>query len=342
MWTNSTADVRVTMATVVVCGGIIPVICILGIAGNILNLVVLANRKLQDSPYVYLRALAVSDLLTLLLKFFNSLSRAFFSHIYGWKVFEAQVYFPVAFASSTTSILLTLALTVERFIYVYYPIRAKSLCEPQIARIMVAVISLFSALWSIPRFFAYSPNPDKYFALTEFGHSLFFKIYVWVHIVAITFATCIAILIFNILLIRGVHKSNSRRRSMVFQNSSQIKRMRDADRLTITLIAVFSVFIISELPSAFVSRSMVAAIFGRMNLTQFSYQITMLTCSILVVLQHSTNFIFYCLFNKRFWLVFRQKVLPCTLNKVNTNTTTSSFAQTLSQQVQESGRHQFK
>ncbi|CAF1673572.1 unnamed protein product, partial [Didymodactylos carnosus] len=45
---------------------VILTICIFGTVCNILNLCVLLNRRLKESPYTYLTALALADMLTLI------------------------------------------------------------------------------------------------------------------------------------------------------------------------------------------------------------------------------------------------------------------------------------
>lgn len=55
--------VRVTIITYCY---ILPIICVLGIIGNLMNVVTLASRRLRAVSYMYLRALAIADLLCMI------------------------------------------------------------------------------------------------------------------------------------------------------------------------------------------------------------------------------------------------------------------------------------
>lgn len=55
--------VRVTIITYCY---ILPFICVLGIIGNLMNVVTLASKRLRAVSYMYLRALAIADLLCMI------------------------------------------------------------------------------------------------------------------------------------------------------------------------------------------------------------------------------------------------------------------------------------
>ena len=85
---------------------IIPCVCTFGIICNIVNLSVLASRRLKESPYTYLTALAYVDLLTLLFTLTTTFSRGAWSQKsnnahteYYLKRFERLFFLPSANAS---------------------------------------------------------------------------------------------------------------------------------------------------------------------------------------------------------------------------------------------------
>lgn len=59
--------------------------------------------------------------------------------------------YPLATVMQTASVYLTMTVSLERYVAVCHPLRARSLCTYGRARIYVIVIVLFSTLYNIPR-----------------------------------------------------------------------------------------------------------------------------------------------------------------------------------------------
>ncbi|CAH1799546.1 unnamed protein product [Owenia fusiformis] len=288
-------------------GIVVTSICLFGIVCNCLNLIVLAGKHLQESPYTYLTALAVADLLTLILFFFTGLARGVFPDSHGWMIFQAHVYYPLAYISTMVGIFMTLALTIERLIFVHCPIRSRQLCNQTVARKVTICLTSFAIVFQFPRFFAYEVTENGVFSFTHFGKSLGYEIYSWIHLVVFSVGSCVAIAILNILLIHGVYKMEKRRKSLVFQKSSMVRQMSNQNRLTLTLISVVFLFLIGQLPSSFLSRGFITLVSGNKEILQsYTYRVASMVSMILVTLNHSLNFVIYCAFNKKFWAVFKQ------------------------------------
>lgn len=62
-WNALPLGARVTIITYCY---ILPIICILGFVGNVMNVITLASRRLRAVSYMYLRALAIADLLCMI------------------------------------------------------------------------------------------------------------------------------------------------------------------------------------------------------------------------------------------------------------------------------------
>jgi len=87
-WINSALD-RAER----ICGGyVVPVVCLLGIACNALNMVVLTRRQLRGSPYIYLLGLAVTDVTVLTLSVLESaICKPFGKGVYFWQVRDCRI-----------------------------------------------------------------------------------------------------------------------------------------------------------------------------------------------------------------------------------------------------------
>ena len=156
------------------------------------------------------------------------------------------------------------------------------------------------------------------------GRSVFYSWLSWFYLFGVSVFSSICLLLVNILLVLGVRRLQLRRlrQSDLSHVTSALdklqlltaaeRRRRNELNLTRTVVAVIVVFIVGELPSSFTSRAMIGALLGhrwrRRDVSQveqeiFSstgYRIAVLVSTILVVTQHSVNFIVYCVFNRRF------------------------------------------
>ena len=139
---------------------IIPCVCTFGIICNIVNLSVLASRRLKESPYTYLTALAYFDLLTLLFTLTTTFSRGAWSQKssnahteYYLKRFERLFFLPSANLFSALSISVTVVLTIERYLFIKFPMHASSFCTPSNARRIVCVLIALVFTFRLPMYF---------------------------------------------------------------------------------------------------------------------------------------------------------------------------------------------
>nr|QVK45815.1 G protein-coupled receptor [Proales similis] len=133
------------------------IVTIIGIILNILNLLVLFNSKLNESPYTYLTALAFSDLAALSMYAFEFV-RSKLKQTTLLKGIQVFLVTPSINIFLSSSMYITLALTIERFIFVHLPFRAMSLCRRSIARKVCLTVFIFSLLRYLYLPFMYSTN----------------------------------------------------------------------------------------------------------------------------------------------------------------------------------------
>lgn len=196
----------------------------IGILFNVLNLIVLLNSKLNESPYTYLTVLAVSDLGALLMLAIEKLRQSLVS---GSP--ERNTYIELGFIVFITPLLniflscsmyVTLALTIERFIFVHSPFKAMSICHRSIARRVCMVVFVFSFLRSIYLPFVYERNKCVPGAFNQVKIKAL-DIYEFLISLAIPYTV---IFFVNISLIFSLNKQNSlmsltRNQSFIFTNN---------------------------------------------------------------------------------------------------------------------------
>ena len=144
--TQSGDDIALAKVEHILYGILMPVLSALGIVGNILNLVVLTRPNLMKIiTYTYFRAMAISDLLTMLMviPFVLELTGYKFTSYMG-VVFHAHFVLPCLNALVGSSVLAIVAVTFERWLSICHPIQAKNIQSPLRAKLII------TAAWIIP------------------------------------------------------------------------------------------------------------------------------------------------------------------------------------------------
>lgn len=140
-------------------GVLLNIIGVFGIIGNIISMIILSRPQMKSSINYLLIGLARCDtvlIITSILLF--GLPSIYWStgylFVYNFWIHPiiATVVYPVAMISQTVSVYLTLVVTLERFVAVCQPLRARSLCTCGRARLYMIIVVIFSILYNITRF----------------------------------------------------------------------------------------------------------------------------------------------------------------------------------------------
>ncbi|KAL8616323.1 hypothetical protein ACOMHN_056266 [Nucella lapillus] len=140
---------------------LVTTVCGLGILLNVLNLLVLTERCLKESPYTYLTAMALLCLASLTMSFLQNVCMQSFRNNYYCFVYTFHVYFPCVNICSNSTMWLIVTLTIERFLFIKHPLWARAKCDRRSAKIKICVVILLMVILNIPRFFFYKVVPHK-------------------------------------------------------------------------------------------------------------------------------------------------------------------------------------
>lgn len=156
---NSSAGTDDVLFNFIAYGVLLNIIGVFGIIGNIISMIILSRPQMRSSINYLLIGLARCDtvlIITSILLFglpsiYWATGYLFF---YNWRIHPiiAPVVYPVAMISQTVSVYLTLVVTLERFVAVCQPLRARSLCTCGRARLYMIIVVIFSILYNITRF----------------------------------------------------------------------------------------------------------------------------------------------------------------------------------------------
>ncbi|VDL93702.1 unnamed protein product [Schistocephalus solidus] len=132
---------------------LMPIVCVIGVAANLLNIIVLTTAVMRSSTSLYLCAVAVYDLLysltglPLTLRTYKVLEQSS-------SYMHALTYlFSFGNMWSNTAAWLTCTFTIERFMAISTPIRSRKTFSLRRTRANIIFVCITTAIFSLPDFF---------------------------------------------------------------------------------------------------------------------------------------------------------------------------------------------
>lgn len=316
--------------------GMTPVV-IIGIACNILVMVILSSDRFLKSSttYVYLLAVAVADAVSLTM-ICGLYSQTHFNPGLAdyLVVFVFTTILPI---SSTSSLLLTVTLTIDRYIFLRKPNR-KGSKRPTAAFVIIGLIAICSTIVNLPRICAVTVDSDtgcirpRSWAVSKDG---WFAIYSLARLIFVKIVPVFIMGVFNCLLIRSVVKQKrSVIRHLCVLNHNQRSDTKSRS-LTRTLIAATLLALVGEVPMAIFNPLVMQLLFGSWAKSPGAQAVLywlFIPSTILMTLDYSGNFVIYCLLNKKFRRALMTKFRPWTTT-VNDSISVSANNATLPKQT---------
>lgn len=289
-----------------ISGVFLNIIGLFGIIGNIISMIILSRPQMRSSINYLLMGLAKCDIILILtsmllfgLPTIYPYTGYLFYYYYYIHPNISPVVYTIACSAQTASVYLTLTVTLERFVAVCHPLRARALCTYGRAKIYFIVIIIFGFLYNIPRFWEVSVVKHFY---KEYGTVYcvfvselrkdrnYIKIYIqWLYLVFIYFLPFISLALLNTLIYKQVRKANRER--------ARLSRMekREIGLATMLLCVVFVFFLCNVLALV-------------INILEASFDIIqdelVKVSNLLVTINSSVNFIIYVIFGEKFKRIF--------------------------------------
>jgi len=278
-----------------------------GLFGNFISVFILSRPQMRTSLNTILLGLASVDSILLMTSILLFVIPSFYTFWESDDSYYIRYIHPVitpytfvlATTAQTSSVYLTVTVTVERYIAVCHPLRARSWCTCKRGRVAVLLIAVLSLAYNLPRFLEvdhclhvdYATNQSWTIVIPSDLRND--KTYITWYIVSLYFVvmnfvpfTLLAIL--NGAIYKQVRKAN-RERSLL--TNSQ-KREIGLATMLLCVVAVFFIFNIL---------AMAVNIFEAANI--LVDEMTRVS-NLLVSLNSSVNFIIYCIFGDKFQRLF--------------------------------------
>lgn len=248
-----------------------PVLVFLTVINNSLVCIVLLKPHMRSPTNAILVAMALSDMFTGLFPvpvflYFYATERYYEWVPYNWcfAINVFRMHIPTIF--HTASIWLTMALAIQRYIYVCHSFKARTWCTTK--NVVIGTIAIYAIAISsqISCFFEYRPvetirrsmlEPNKTVStcIMEFrpwlqGHvNQYYSTYYWSRIIFIHLIPCVSLVLMNALLIYAMKKAQQRRMQLLRQNKkSESRKLKESNCTTLMLVAVVGLFLLVEFP----------------------------------------------------------------------------------------------
>lgn len=220
---------------------------IFGLSGNFLAFLVWIQRRMQHSSGCYLAALALSDLLFLLLHLLYEIHYMWQHKILNY-VAACQIFTIFFMCLQYTSPLLVLAFTVERYLAVCHPFKRDKICTTSLAIKVIAGITMGCLVINGIQgyFWIYNQDIDDCDprpAAMAGGVSSLWSIWSWITELLFFGLVPIAVLFLNILVIREARKLAEHEKREL-----KTRHGRRTSTTTIMLLAVSFFLIFTTLP----------------------------------------------------------------------------------------------
>ena len=308
---------------------ILPFICSLAVIFNVLVLLVFARSNFQarigSSTLTYLKGLAVADgmasVVSLPIGFLRCLESNSPGQEYFWNWYDKFVFFPISNTFAISSVWITVAVSLERCIFVSsnkVRVRNKAIFRARTAKVALVLIYVFAFAMSFPMFYYYEDLSAENNTLTisTFGKSENYEIYSWIRMFLARLIPIIVVICCNIILIKTTWKKN-RRISMVMglPSTIQTRRTQTQKKLTYMLLSISTVFVVCNAAEPFAHSGVYKVIFGVCSIYTADYYTLGVFVNIFEFIAFASNFVSYCVFHQHFRDTLKL-VITCRKNKI--------------------------
>ncbi|XP_018324154.1 sex peptide receptor [Agrilus planipennis] len=327
---NVTCELPLTYA-IPLYGYFMPILLVITIVANTLIVVVLSKRHMRTPTNVVLMAMALCDMFTLLIP------APWFIYMYTFgNHYRPLAPVGVCYAYNvmneilpnlfhTSSIWLTLALAVQRYIYVCHPPVARKFCTmPNVNKGLFYII-FAATLHQGLRFFDTKFGEEKilwnneehsvctkttaYWVVHYVTEDVYYTCYYLFRIIFVHLVPCFALVVLNVLLFKALRQAQHRREQLLSKKTqkTECKKLRDSNCTTLMLIVVVTVFLTVEIPLAVVSTlHVLSSGITEEFLDYYMVNAVVLFINFFIILSYPINFAIYCGMSRQFRETFKE------------------------------------
>ena len=277
-----------------------PIILIIGTIGNILSFIILTRKRMTGSTYSYLAVLAIADTIYL----YSGLFKQWIRTLTGYDVLQVSNWSckgitMLMYTASHYSVWLIIAVTMERYIAVRWPLKAKTMCTKR--RAIIVIISLLVGIIGINSHIAWTFQvlPTANNSTLCSGERV---IWPWVDACLYSFLPLLVISTLNGLIIQKVVAARKDRKKMSGQGQDRRQTQVDGGvKLTIMLLAISFTFLVTTVPINILLIALNVYLPKDLPIPEYAkYTLLQTVVALLMYTNHSINFFLYCVTGQKF------------------------------------------
>ena len=279
----------------------ITTVCLAGIMGNLLALATLLQKGMRGkTTSLYMAVMACSDILILTSYFIRQIVYQWFNHETTriFCIFIRPIFYSIHYSAA-----LLVAMTVEKYISVKYPLKASVWITRRRAAIVILTLGIVILALNLHHFFYVVPvNMSKnstvlYCSYKEDNNHFWFlkNIYRWLDASVYCFIPIVSLCILNGLIIKQLILSKKQSNAITNTNVlSSVKRKNAVERqITFMLLATTTTFCILTMPIA------IAIVISSLHPSMVS-NLTWAWMIFLEISNHSVNVMIYSCGSEQF------------------------------------------
>ncbi|XP_030379161.1 probable G-protein coupled receptor B0563.6 [Scaptodrosophila lebanonensis] len=296
------------------CYGILlPIICALGIIGNVLNLIVLTRRNMRGTAYIYMRAYSTFALLAIVFAIPFGIRMLVHKDRGQWEEFGPAFYTAhlelfLGNGCLGVGVMMLLVLTIERYVSVCHPGFSRPVIGPP--GFVVFMTCLLTFIMYLPSIFrgelikCLLVGRNVYVYLRRdnqaYQHTIFYTIYKVTLEVVFKLIPTVVIAGLNARIMQVYRRTCERRRQMVLTRAIYVKdedprKFAEERRLFLLLGSTSLLFLACVSPMAILHMTIASEV-----LPSFSFQVFRALANLLELINYSITFYIYCLFSEDF------------------------------------------
>ncbi|XP_055532130.1 probable G-protein coupled receptor B0563.6 [Wyeomyia smithii] len=304
-------DPRIEYLRKISYGIALPIICALGIVGNVLNLVVLTRRNMRGTAYIYMRGYSAAALLAIIFAIPFGMRMLIHRDSGRWQNFGQAFYSAhlelfLGNGCLGVGVIMLLVLTIERYVSVCHPGHIRRMCPPRITVWLIAVLTFLIYLPSVLRgeivkCVLQSDGTIMYHKRDnmKFLDSLFYSIYKVILEIVFKLAPTVLIAGFNLRIMIVYRRTCDKRRRMTLSRintkDDDPRKYAEERRLMMLLGSTSLLFLICVSPMAILHVTL-----SPEHLSSYSFQLFRALANLLELINYSLTFYIYCLFSEDF------------------------------------------
>ncbi|XP_055611905.1 probable G-protein coupled receptor B0563.6 [Uranotaenia lowii] len=306
-------DPRIENLRKISYGIALPIICALGIVGNVLNLVVLTRRNMRGTAYIYMRGYSAAALLAIIFAIPFGMRMLIHRDSGRWRNFGQAFYSAhlelfLGNGCLGVGVLMLLVLTIERYVSVCHPGHIRRICPPKVTVALIPVLTFLIYLPSVLRgeivkCVLQSDGTIMYHKRDnmKFLDSLFYAIYKVILEIVFKLAPTVLIAGFNLRIMIVYRRTCDKRRRMTLSRINtkdqheDPRKFAEERRLMMLLGSTSLLFLICVSPMALLHVTL-----SPEHLSSYSFQLFRALANLMELMNYSLTFYIYCLFSEDF------------------------------------------